>query len=308
MSNHPKKILIVSPSYSENNGGAIALHKLCDILNLLGREAHLFPYIDNYELNKFNYKKIFLKFFSKQLREPLRQFKTNPNFRTSYLKKIPHEGLDNWIVIYPEIIFGNPLDAKNVVRWLLHNPGFHSGKIFFGKNEFLIRFGSWFEEFHYPGSTLSKSFLHVVHYPTDIYNLQGVAIQRTGTAYSIRKSKNKKIIHNLSDSILIDGKKHGEIAEIFKRVKTFISYDPHSTFSVLAAMCGCDSVVIPDEGISESEWMPDINRTFGIAYGFENISKAAKTRYLLQQRIDSLNSHILDSTASFLNEVDQFFS
>lgn len=310
-----KKFIIVTPSYSENNGGAIVLHKLCHTINALGREAFLFPIVENLELNKFNYKKTFLKFFKKHLREPFRRFKTVPNLNTPVIKKLPEDiKSENWVVVYPEITFGNPLGAKHVVRWLLHNPGFDpaTGKetknYFYGKGELYFRIGPWFKDFQQPGSTTSGSFLQVFHFPLNIFNLDGAVKNRSGTAYTIRKGKNKKIVHDLSDSILIDGLKHEEIAKIFKKVKTFISYDSVTTFSYFAALCGCDSIVIPDENISEEEWMPNPEDRYGLSYGFENIAKARETSKYLPERFQRFESSSESSVKNFLNEVDIFFS
>lgn len=56
------KFLIFTPSYSENNGGSVTLHHLCDLINKNGYECYLYPAFDNLELNLLNYKSIFLKF------------------------------------------------------------------------------------------------------------------------------------------------------------------------------------------------------------------------------------------------------
>jgi len=309
------KILICAPSYSQNNGGAIVLHKLCHLINELGNDAYLFPIVENQELNKFNYISVLVKFFKKHLREPFRKFKTIPNLKTPVLKKIPLDiHTDNWVVIYPEITFGNPLRALNVVRWLLHNPDFNqaTGKddknFFFGKGELYFRIGPWFKEFTYPGSTTSTSFLQVFHYPLHLFNLEGTVKERTGTAYAIRKGGNKKIVHELTNSVLIDGLKHEEIANIFKQVKTFISYDSKTTYSYFAALCGCDSVVIPDKGITEDEWMPNLEDRYGVAYGFENIPKARETKHLLSEKLNKFEISSKDSVKNFLTEVEVFFS
>jgi hypothetical protein len=310
-----KKILIVAPSYSANNGGSIVLHKLCHIINNLGREAYLFPFVDNLELNKFNYKSVLVKFFKKHLREPFRKFKTIPGLNTPVLKKRPEDiETDKWIIVYPEIIFGNPLYAKNVVRWLLHNPGFHNqdsstrSGYFYGSGELYFRIGNWFKDFQHPDSTTSKLFLQVFHFPLDLFNLKEASSNRSGTAYAIRKGKDKKIIHDLKNSILIDDLKIEEISKIFKKVETFISYDSMTTLFYFAALCGCNSVVIPDENVPESEWMPNPEDRYGIAYGFENIHKARETLHLLPDRFKKMESESESSVKNFLNEIDNFFN
>ncbi len=309
-----RKIIICAPSYSDNNGGAIALHKLCSLINEQGGKAYLFPFVDNFEFNKFNYWRILFKFIKKHLREPFRRYKLNHSFKTSVLKRIPNNlGTDEWIVLYPEITFGNPLGAKNVIRWLLNNPGYdpntgkNTKKIFFGQNELYFRIGPWFKDFQYPGSTTSKNFLQIFHIPLNLYNLDGVAEERVGSAYLLRKGISKKIVHDLNNSILIDGMKHHEIAKIFKRVEFFISYDSHSTFSFLAALCGCKSIVIPDAGVSEDEWIPEEDHRYGVAYGFENLYKAESTRPLLLDRYKGIEKSYADNVAQFLKEANDFF-
>lgn len=304
-----KKILIVAPSYSANNGGSIVLHKLCHIINCLGREAYLFPFVDNFELNKFNYKSILVKFFKKHLREPFRKFKTIPNLNTPVLKQRPENiATDEWIVVYPEIIFGNPLYAKNVVRWLLHDPGFHSKKIYFNSGELYFRISDRFNAITINGSKCSESFLQVFHFPLDLYNLEHTSKKREGTAYCIRKGKGREIVHNLSNSILIDNLDHNEIAVIFKSVKQFISYDPHTTFSYFAALCGCDSIIIPENNITEEEWLPNPQDRYGLAYGFNNLEKARKTRHLLPGLFEKLERESIASAKNFLNETEIFFN
>ncbi len=138
--------------------------------------------------------------------------------------------------------------------------------------------------------------------------MDNTATERSGSAYAIRKGRGKRIQHDLSDSLLIDGKPHQEVAAIFKRVKTFISYDPYTAYSWFAALCGCDSVVIPDEGVDAESWYPDPEDRYGLAYGFEGIEEAKNTRHLLYKRVLREESNSVANVAAFVSEVDTFFS
>lgn len=311
-----RKFLIVTPSFSLNSGGAIALHKLCHLINENGREAYLFPYVDNLELNQFNYLQTLAVFFKKHLRQPLRRLKTHKIFNTPIYKNFTPKmaSNDEWVIVYPEIIFGNPLRGKNIVRWLLNNPGYSSetGKktnpIYFGRNEIYFRYGVWFKDFQFPGSHTSKNFLTIQHHPLDLYFEEEPPRQRTGTAYCLRKGSGRKITHDLSNAILIDGMKHHQIAEVFKTVKTFISYDTYTTYSQYAALCGCDSIVIPMEGVPIGDWMPQLEDRYGVAYGFDELDFARSTRHLLRDRYIEIEKRSVATTNSFMAEVDRFFS
>jgi hypothetical protein len=198
---------------------------------------------------------------------------TNPAFNTPCFDVRRVIGIANnndFVVIYPEIVAGNPLKAKNVVRWLLHSPGFHTYNINYGQNELYFRFSVETPYFSQAGSYTSEQFLTVVHFPTDTYSMNGVSQERHGSAYCLRKGAGKEIVHDINDSICIDGKSHEQIAEIFKRVKTFYCYDTRTAYYYFASLCGCETIVIPDEGISKEEWLPQPASRVGIRYGIDS--------------------------------------
>ena len=107
--------------------------------------------------------------------------------------------------------------------------------------------------------------------------MEAVSQERRGTAYCMRKGRNKKIVHDTSDSVLIDDKSHFEVASIFKSVHTFYSYDTYTAYSLFAVMCGCRSVVIPDEGVSIESWYPNPSDRLGIAYGLDSLESASES-------------------------------
>jgi hypothetical protein len=302
-----KKFLIFATSYDETNGGAIVLHKLCSILNELGYESYLHPYYETYEINKKNC----IKYINKSIKSFLfpwrKKYKINPAFNTPVLKKTITSLSEEWVAIYPEIVFGNPLGAKNVVRWLLHQPGFHSGGIFYGKAELYFKFNSAINDFSFPGSTTSTQHLKVIHYPLEHYNSNSSHATRDGIAYSLRKTKNKPLQHDIENSVLIDGKTHKEISEIFKSVKIFISYDPYTAYSIFAVLCGCDSIVIPDEGVDENEWYPDASDRYGISYGFSKLDESRKTAHFVKDHVIEEEKKSIKNVQSCVAEIETFF-
>jgi len=176
------KFIIFSPSYSENNGGAVTLHHLCHLINKVGYECYLYPGFDNFEINILNFKKVLPIFLKKILREPFRRFKKSKRFNTPILKKFPGEyNLHELVVIYPEIVFGNPLGAKNVVRWLLNDPGFFSGKIYYGPNEIYFKYSNQCNDFNYLNSRTSKNnlfiFTYLKKYSTSLINSLTILIE-----------------------------------------------------------------------------------------------------------------------------------
>jgi hypothetical protein len=356
---HHKKIIIFAPDYNPDSGGAIVLHKLCHLINQLGREAYLFPLFDTRPINVLNFKpsieqlnkELFyfsidstilikdkpmevskdLTFFErlslarsilfpkKQMEKPASPYnphkhkiQINPALNTplldlSFAKNI--ENSDDFIVIYPEVVMGNPLKAKNVVRWLLHSPGFHTGNTNYGQNELYFRFSVETPYFSQAGSHTSDQFLTVVHFPTDIYNMLGASQKRHSSAYCMRKGAGKEIIHDLSDSILIDGKSHQEIAEIFKRVKTFYCYDTRTAYYYFSSLCGCETIVIPDDGIDEQEWLPEPSSRVGIRYGINSPKKySQRTPEEVRKFLVQEEGYVSDRVIDCLREIDTHFS
>jgi hypothetical protein len=358
-----KKIIIFAPHYNPDSGGAIATHKLCHLLNEMGREAFLFPLFDTHPINILNFESTIeilnnelfyysvdstVKIENKPVTssKPLKELafkerlqlarriffppkkiqatetlpiifnpnrfslQTNPSFNTPCLDiRSAHEiaGNDEYVVIYPEVVMGNPLKAKNVVRWLLHTPGFHTNQTNYGPNELYFRFSVETPYFSHPGSTTSDQFLTVVHFPTEIYNMNGASQDRQGTAYCIRKGAGKEIVHDLSDSICIDGKSHKEIAEILKRVKTFYCYDTRTAYYYFASLCGCETIVIPDDGISKEEWLPLPISRVGIRYGIDspkNFSQNTPNDVLAFLKAEEISSIARIKTA--LQEIDKY--
>lgn len=86
-------IIIYSPPFHESSGGITVLHKLCDILITLNYNAG---------------------FYSEH-----KNFNVNPLFKSKLFTK-QEINLEHDLIIYPEIILGNPLQGKNILRYILN--------------------------------------------------------------------------------------------------------------------------------------------------------------------------------------------
>lgn len=305
-----KQFIIYAPPYDENSGGSIALHKLCHLLNKSGREALIYPLLPTFEVNVGNIDD-FAKFKAQIINQIVasENFTTNTHFTTPVI--LPNAGdfaSEDVIVIYPEITQGNPLKAKNIIRWLLHTPGFHTGNINFGNNELYFLYGEKFRNgFNHPFSQISNTILDILHIPIDMYENKNLS-DRQGVAYCLRKNKNPFIIHDTKDSICIDGKSHLEISKIFNQCKTFISYDPYTFYSTLAVISGCESIIAPLNDKKSNDLYPDLSYLNGIAYGFEDLDRANTTVSLLFDRISNSEVNNEIKIINFLKDVDNFFA
>lgn len=298
------RFVIFAPSYTPDAGGIIVLHKLCHLINKLDGEAVLYPLFPQYKISRENLSGIY-SLVKNFVGSYLRRYKTNPSFNTPVFNG---DIRDSDIIIYPEIVFGNPLNAKNVVRWLLNKPGFFTGDVFYGSNELFYKFNHGLvDDFKCYNSIVSENILNILHIPHEIYNEKNTSDVRTGVAYSIRKDESKPQNYHPSDAVLIDGLSHSEIADILKRVKTFISYDSYSAYSLFAVLCGCESIVVPERNVTKDEWYPDISNRYGMAYGTDELDFARSTRNLKLQNLYELEEYNLEIVNNFITESSRFF-
>lgn len=304
-----RKFLIFAPSYRSDNGGGIVLHRLCSLLNELGYKAYLTRFFNGAPVYSNDFVVPLSKIMARAIWNLITPFKVHPGWCTPIIQSPKLPLGPEWIVIYPELVFGNPLKARCVVRWLLHRPGFHTGHTYYGPGEYHVDFNSFAEEFYFPGCKKASRPLNVLALPFDHYNLQNAlpSNQRVGTAYCLRKGKGKPLVHDLRNSVLIDGRSHAEVAAIFKRVKTFISYDTYTAYLSFAVLCGAESVVVPDAGVDKNSWFPDPVDRYGMAYGFDDMEWALETAPRVFDRLKEKEATSLESVSHFAEDVLQYF-
>jgi len=296
------KFIIVAPGYDDNAGGIVVLHQLCDRLNNLGYKASLWPFFKPVLDFSNPFKTIYLlfRYFRKSIKYG---FKTNPKLNTPIAS---YQDIKDAVVVYPEVIVGNPLKAKNVVRWLLHKPGFNNGgKIDFGTDDLFFYYDKAFDDSRYNSHPDNR--LHIISQRSDVYKITNHDI-RYGTCYLLRKGYKREIVHNKADSVLVDGLSHEETADVFNQSEFCISYDTYTMYLVYAAMCGCIPVVIPEEGVTKEQWQPNEENRYGIAYGFDDINYAIETRPLLLQHIEKQERESNQSVIHFIEKCKEYFS
>lgn len=270
------KYVIFAPSLKINSGGVTVLHLLCDYINRLGYEAYLWPSDNNFDT-----------------------FLTNAKYKISLAN---YEILSSkFIAIYPEIIIGNPLNAKYVVRWILNKPGVLGGDGNFGNDDLLFYYSKSFTN-----GQKNVNYLQIIELYGDMFNNKN--LKRSGSCYVMRKGKNRKIIHDLNESIeIIDSTPSQELVEIFNKTKYFYSYDYATFLSIQAALCGCISIVVPFEGTSANQWMSlSETRKFGIAYGEENIEHAVETMHLVRPQLKNLEQQFLNNVKNFIEHTQNY--
>lgn len=259
------KFIIHAPTFSDVSGGVISLHSLCSRLNAIGEDAYVWPARPDILGAWPSFRD--MAYLAKKC---LRRYSTGP-FANPIARRAD---LRNAIVVYPEVVSGNPLGARNVVRWLLNKPGaLTRGRVRFGSDDLFFFFQSAFDDHSLVDDRENQLMLHWIN---PIYRDRGMP-DRRGTCHMMRKGAGRPIVHG-PDSILIDGLSHEETADVFNRTERFYCYDLYTFYTVYAALSGCTPIVVPEPGISKEKWIALPKDRVGVAYGEDDVDWATATR------------------------------
>ena len=297
------RFIIFAPAYTEKIGGTLVLHYLCHYLNQNGYKAYLWQkHRVLQDVNKPLYQ--VLSDWKRNLKVFLRKRKFKSGFLNTPIAKQRY--LKDAIIVYPEVIAGNPLKAKNIVRWFLYKPGDHTGIIDYGSDELYFYYN---ESFNIPSLGRyenQKFFFSVVL--NDIFIRKNFG-KRNGKCVILRKGKNRISRDSLSDFIIIDDLDNNyEIAKAFNECEFCYCYDLYTFYSKYAALCGCKTIVIPKPGLSKYEWQPNEESRYGIAYGEENIEWAIETQDKLMEKLNEQQEEAMRNVALFAEQCLRLFT
>lgn len=208
----PKKkrpYYIWSPSYTDKSSGVKTLHFLCHALNESGYVAQLLPYMQGCGGEKYF---------------------VNPNLNTPVATMSGE--FENPIVVYPDIIRGNPFGAKSVVRYLLAPRGAYGGDKIFPETDQI--WGAL--------PSIAENVLRIpVCDPEIFYDIGDV---RKGSCFYSHKYEmhGNELLDIAKDSKRLEGSQE-EIAEILRTSEVCYLYEVSSILTE-AALCGCQVVLV----------------------------------------------------------------
>jgi hypothetical protein len=227
----------------------------------------------------------------------------------------PLEIDDNTIIIYPEVISGNPLNCKHVIRWILLELGYEMPKNHYNtwnKNDFVF---SW-----EPNKTVPQLCCPWIDKNILEINYEVKDKKQNNSAYMLRKMQHIEEIKSYTkffhpdDSVDLDKLSHQEIIKVFLKSSKFYSYDPNTFYNLIAPLCGCITVLHPIPGLSKDEYLRnritnngEVVYDAGISYGTEpsEIQNAFDTLHLAKQQMQRLISYYDSNIDSFLLKVKE---
>lgn len=294
---HQKNILIYPYyAYSNNCGGIVVQYYLAQILDKLGVRVRI-KLNNNYKENN-----IFNNY-------------DNDDF-----------DINNTVVIYGETIEGNPLNAPYIIRWILAELGIICEKDIYktwGLKDLVYYFNSELKFLENPNKintiykNLSLLFINPIY--KNLYQ------ERSGYCHTFRKKdfhKNIIMIHPQNSFEITRSHSQDDYLNIFNKYEYFISYDPLTFMNIIAAICGCISIVYPIEGVSKKDWLKmtaladylkdrNLDTLYGIAYGnsFKEISNAYSTLTLIKEQWVDINQYFKEKyLLPFIQDINNFES
>lgn len=249
--------------------------------------------------------------------------KQNSIFSKFYENDFPID--DNCVVIYCEGTQGNPLSAKNVVRWMLSKLGQNVPYDYlytWNKNELVYYFNSE-EKIKNNPEKLGNIYklLNIIYINPCAVN-QNLST-RSGTCFTIRKAtgthgKMPDMIHPSNSFEITRDHTQMQYIEIFNNHKYFISYDSLTFLSVIAALCGCISIVKKVDGLSKDDWLNTTceavylkesgeNNLYGIAYGSDDLEYAINTIHMAGEQWKRINNFSKEKfVLKFINDINNW--
>lgn len=266
------EFLIYAPAFDPGSGGVIVLHTLCERLNAAGVSAALWP----------NLRPVRSQLFSLAGARAMAAHLGRGGDRGFGRGPFPSPVADtsdvaDAIVVYPETVAGNPLRARNVVRWLLHRPGFHTDAVDFGPDDLFFHYTDAFAD-----PARDSRLLRVTQVSAAYRQTNGSP--RRGSCYLVRKGEGPLDRHP-PGAVRVDGLDHEAMAAAFNTAEFLYTYDPYTLYTLYAALCGCPSVFLPPPGMTRADWNSG-ERVPGLAFGEEEKEWARRTRPDLVARLD----------------------
>lgn len=250
---------IVAPGYTQRSAGVKALHMLCHALNSKGERAYITPHLFCNHASCVN-QDLLNKSINVNLITPL--------LTTDIVEHDYETGLVP-IVIYPEIIPGNPLNAPFVVRYVLNYPGLLGGDVTYQEEEFCVTYSLELAS-SVPNTQMT---LFIPTSDPHVFTPEPRAERRMGTCFYAGKYQEDHggKLHDItlnSAEIYRDpvrAQTTDQIADLFRRSEVFYAYE-NTALAIEAILCECPVVFLPNEYLIGLIGAHELGRD-GIAWG-----------------------------------------
>jgi hypothetical protein len=164
---------------------------------------------------------------------------------------------------------------------------------------------------HFYDGIKDKNFLHIIESKLEIYKDYGLS-RDIEACFTYRKRsseiQNLDIIHPSNAIEIPYNIQDQELINIFNSCKRFYSYDYETYLSQLAALCGCESIIVPYENITKETIINNQpSFKYGLAYGLDDLEHANLTRPLLRKHLQDLEDKQIEDTKIEFEKIFKHF-
>lgn len=179
-----------------------------------------------------------------------------------------------YTAIYPDCISGNPLNAKSVIRWVLHRPGTHGGEEVFAESERVFCASEVFRP--YVKNPLAGMLVHPPISEPLLNKPSAKPSERGLDCFYVGSSRWKEGLLDRSRvfEITSDVPAKKELGKLLSATRLLYTFDLSTDLIGQALLAGCEVVMIPDGTITKADFQRFERGTQGIAWGLEEIGKS----------------------------------
>ncbi|WP_263139221.1 glycosyltransferase [Pseudomonas sp. RIT-PI-AD] len=260
----PNPYYIMAADYRRNSAGIRVLHMLCDALIRSGHEAYIYAQVMSPDL-------------------------MTPRLTDLVVELHKTAGIEP-IVVYPEVMDGNPLKANTVVRYLLNKPGFIEGSGVYDPDDLVFAYTKGLTQ--YGAKPENVLFLPAV----DLRVFQPPQNPATRVRGKVCYYKGRRGHAEIDASLLPPDaveitpqwpESWESLAALFQQCE-YLYCGEASGLVLEAALCGCLGVIVPNPAAPHLI-APDETGMYGLAWGLEKaeIERARATLPLLREKLEA---------------------
>lgn len=189
-------------------------------------------------------------------------------------------------VIYPEIVNGNPLGAKNVLRWVLNRPGLLGGQTVYDSSEHIFVYSDVFAP--YVNNTIRGKLYMPTLDRTLFFPPEEPNQPRGMTCYYVGKSTYKPghLDPLQAFEITRNTPPRSELGKLFRASKVLYCFDNSTALIYEALLCGCQVIIIPDGTQTWEDYKTLELGVEGISWGKTDGLASEFTPTALQERLN----------------------
>ena len=193
--------------------------------------------------------------------------------------KIFQEIKYNGVVFYPEIVPGNPVGAKRVIRYVCNVPGLLGGEKTYDPRELVFAYNDFLKEYAPAGN-----ILEVPSIETELFNNDDPQ-PRNGGCFYVGKARLSGYMPIPQVNVLVEIARSFEganptpegwpvtrldLARLLRTSEVFYCYDNFTALLDEARLCGCPTVVIYPGPDAKQRYLDNGKSIDGLAFGMSD--------------------------------------